>query len=223
MKTGLMQDLLTNGIDESGNIRSPKTHRYKDSPIGKIPVEWECMSFKDISQNITLKGKSNTTCINMDNIDSGIGLLIDLSDSDIKSDKNIFNKDDILFGKLRPYLRKYYYVDFSGFCSSELMIFRSNSKIRSKYLYYLISSERFIIYNDSQTFGTRMPRTSWTIIKDYQIAVPGISEQNKILGIISSIDTKIKSEQAYLEKLKGIKRGLMQDLLTHTVKVDTLL
>mgnify|MGYP006280283007 CR=1 FL=1 len=41
IKTGLMQDLLTKGIDEAGNIRSEETHEFKDSPLGRIPVEWE--------------------------------------------------------------------------------------------------------------------------------------------------------------------------------------
>ena len=41
IKTGLMQDLLTRGIDEDGNLRSEDTHEFKDSPLGRIPVEWE--------------------------------------------------------------------------------------------------------------------------------------------------------------------------------------
>ena len=41
IKTGLMQDLLTRGIDEHGNLRSEQTHKFKDSPLGRIPVEWE--------------------------------------------------------------------------------------------------------------------------------------------------------------------------------------
>ena len=41
IKTGLMQDLLTRGIDEEGNLRSEDTHEFKDSPLGRIPVEWE--------------------------------------------------------------------------------------------------------------------------------------------------------------------------------------
>ena len=42
IKTGLMQDLLTRGIDEHGNLRSEQTHEFKDSPLGRIPVEWGC-------------------------------------------------------------------------------------------------------------------------------------------------------------------------------------
>ena len=41
IKTGIMQDLLTRGIDEHGNLRSEQTHRFKDSPLGRIPMEWE--------------------------------------------------------------------------------------------------------------------------------------------------------------------------------------
>ena len=45
IKTGLMQDLLTKGIDENGNIRSEETHEFKDSEQGRIPKEWDCEIF----------------------------------------------------------------------------------------------------------------------------------------------------------------------------------
>ena len=44
IKTGLMQDLLTRGIDEQGNLRSEETHQFKDASLGRIPVEWEASS-----------------------------------------------------------------------------------------------------------------------------------------------------------------------------------
>ncbi len=43
-----MQDLLTKGIDENGNIRSEETHEFKDSPLGRIPNEWEVKSWRYI-------------------------------------------------------------------------------------------------------------------------------------------------------------------------------
>ena len=57
IKTGLMQDLLTRGIDEHGNLRSEQTHKFKDSPLGRIPVEWEIVhlgNVSEISSGITL-------------------------------------------------------------------------------------------------------------------------------------------------------------------------
>ena len=49
IKQGLMQDLLTKGIDEKGNIRNPKTHKFKDSPLGKIPEEWEVVRLGEVA------------------------------------------------------------------------------------------------------------------------------------------------------------------------------
>ena len=47
IKTGLIQDLLARGIDRHGSLRSEQAHEFKDSPLGSIPVQWECVSFGD--------------------------------------------------------------------------------------------------------------------------------------------------------------------------------
>ena len=59
IKTGLMQDLLTKGIDENGNIRTEETHEFKDSPLGRIPKQWECYLFKEIIQNFEQEKNQN--------------------------------------------------------------------------------------------------------------------------------------------------------------------
>ncbi|MEO0247705.1 MAG: restriction endonuclease subunit S, partial [candidate division WOR-3 bacterium] len=53
IKQGLMQELLTKGIDEKGNIRSEKTHQFKDSPVGRIPVEWEVKRLGEIGEIVS--------------------------------------------------------------------------------------------------------------------------------------------------------------------------
>ena len=53
VKTGLMQDLLTRGIDEHGNLRSEQTHEFKDSPLGRIPVEWDIASVGSVAESVT--------------------------------------------------------------------------------------------------------------------------------------------------------------------------
>ncbi|MCB1191187.1 MAG: restriction endonuclease subunit S [Leptospiraceae bacterium] len=52
IKTGLMQDLLTKGIDKYGNLRNEKTHKFKDSPLGRIPVEWEVVTIGKVAESI---------------------------------------------------------------------------------------------------------------------------------------------------------------------------
>jgi len=51
IKQGLMQDLLTRGIDKNGQIRSEETHKFKDSPLGRIPEEWEVVTVSDFASN----------------------------------------------------------------------------------------------------------------------------------------------------------------------------
>ena len=55
IKTGLMQDLLTRGIDEHGRVRDPATHKFKQSPVGRIPNEWQILALgsEDVSSSIT--------------------------------------------------------------------------------------------------------------------------------------------------------------------------
>jgi type I restriction enzyme S subunit len=61
IKTGLMQDLLTRGIDEHGNLRSEQTHEFKDSPLGRIPVEWKVKKLDEIT--IKIADRDHTTPI----------------------------------------------------------------------------------------------------------------------------------------------------------------
>jgi type I restriction enzyme S subunit len=55
IKQGLMQDLLTKGIDEKGNIRSEKTHKFKDSPLGRIPEEWEVVRLGEVGEIMVVR------------------------------------------------------------------------------------------------------------------------------------------------------------------------
>jgi restriction endonuclease S subunit len=198
IKAGMMQDLLGRGD--------------------------EVMTFSSIADNITKKKKAMPfdVCINMDSLDSSTGRLIAIAESDLKSEKIAFSQGDVLFGKLRPYLRKYWYAQFDGLCSSEIMVFRAKPLVRSEYLYYIATSEHFVEYNNAFTFGTRMPRTSWGIVSKYDVVIPSLSEQDFIIEKVVAADAKIQTERDYLAKLQDIKRGLMHDLLTNTVSVDAL-
>jgi type I restriction enzyme, S subunit len=71
IKTGLMQDLLTRGIDEHGNLRSEETHDFKDTPLGRIPVEWEVKSLDQLTTRI-VDGVHHTPTY----VDSGIPFIV---------------------------------------------------------------------------------------------------------------------------------------------------
>ena len=215
VKKGLMQQLLTKGIGHT---------EFKQTELGEIPVEWEVVKFNDICKNITDKFDPKIeevkTYIALEHIEQTTGKLLgtDISTSST-SLKTQFKKDDVLFGKLRPYLRKYVYADFEGVCATEILVLRSKDICYSKYLFLLVQEENFLEFIASRTFGTKMPRTSWNEIKEYSIPLPQLQEQYEVVKIVGHLSKKLESETIKLDKLKDIKSGLMQQLLTGQVRV----
>lgn len=191
---------------------------YKKTELGWIPDEWEVGKFEDIlvprKETFNPKIEENEMYVGLEHIEEVTGRLICTGNSsDTSSIKNKFYNGDILFGKLRPYLRKYYMTDFNGVCVTEILVL-TKKKSNNKFCYYSLQQDNFIEYINSKTFGTKMPRTSWNDIKEYPVCIPPLKEQQKIAEILSTIDTQIDDTDKLIEKTKELKKGLMQRLLT---------
>ncbi|MFA4885563.1 MAG: restriction endonuclease subunit S [Desulfotomaculaceae bacterium] len=161
-------------------------------------------------------------CIELEHIESGTGRLLGSTISIIqKSNKSFFVKGDILFGKLRPYLKKFYYAKHDGVCSSEIWVLRPKTKeILSKYLFYTVQSSKFI-EKCCVSSGSKMPRADWDYVSDLVIYLPPLPEQAAIAEILSTADREIDLHEKQLEELKKQKKALMQLLLTGIVRVNT--
>ncbi len=191
---------------------------YKKTELGWIPDEWEVGKFEDIlvprKETFNPKIEENEMYVGLEHIEEVTGRLICTGNSsDTSSIKNKFYNGDILFGKLRPYLRKYYMTDFNGVCVTEILVL-TKKKSNNKFCYYSLQQDNFIEYINSKTFGTKMPRTSWNDIKEYPVCIPPLKEQQKIAEILSTVDTQIDDTDKLIEKTKELKKGLMQRLLT---------
>ena len=192
---------------------------YKDSAVGIIPQEWCVFDFGDIAyvskEKYTPTKSSHIACVELEHLSQGDGVLLGYTEAGLqKSTKNIFKKGSILFGKLRPYLRKYWLATFEGVCSSEIWVLNTNEEVCIKeYLYRLISSERFIQFANV-SIGSKMPRADWDFVSLTPFSVPPIEEQRKIAEILGVWDEAIEKQSRLIEKLELRKRGLMQHLLT---------
>jgi type I restriction enzyme S subunit len=212
LKNGLMQQLLTKGIGHT---------KFKDSPLGEIPESWEVVKFGEICYNITEKyllpqGK----CIDLEHIEQLTGRILGWDEISSKSStKNRFKPNDILFGKLRPYLRKFWLSEFEGGCTSELLIFRAVNGFIPTFLFFHVQQDKFIQNAVGNSFGTKMPRTNWQTIANFQIALPSIREQKEISEVLSSIVEKLDVLQEKKSQYDQLKHGLMQQLLTGKIRV----
>ena len=153
-------------------------------------------------------------CIELEHIEKETGKLISMADSSTHTSvKNKFATNDVLFGKLRPYLKKYYKPDFEGVCSTEIWVLRGKREIIQEYLFLLIQSDKFISVCNVST-GSRMPRADWSFVSETPFLLPPIEEQKKIAEILGTWERAIEELTGLIAEKRELKRGLMQRLLT---------
>ncbi len=166
-----------------------------------------------------------TKYIGLEHIESGTGRLIESGENtEPESSVNVFNKGDVLFGKLRPYLAKVYSPDFDGVCSGEfLTLVPKSQKVLSRFLFYKLISEDFIKPVNDSTYGTKMPRANWQFIGNQFIKFPSISEQQKIIDLLDSktelFSKLIKQVEKSIETLQEFKSSLISNVVTGKVKI----
>lgn len=242
IKSGLMQELLTRGIDENGKLRSEITHEFKDSPLGRIPVEWKVSplsEFADIRvSNVDKKIYKAETTIKLcnymdvytnDYVTASIDFLsataskseiyrFGLQAGDVIITKDSETPDDIGVSSVVTET-----ID-KLVCGYHLALIRlRNSDVDSIYLAKQISSTLISRYyalnaNGSTRFGLLLGT-----IEDTWIPIAPYPEQIKIAKTLFQVDETIEKTESIAVKLNRIKTGLMQDLLTGKVRVTRLL
>ncbi|MCM3763229.1 restriction endonuclease subunit S [Alkalihalobacillus oceani] len=166
------------------------------------------------------KEKDNFICIELEHLESDTGRLLGHTDSITQqSVKNKFKPGSVLFGKLRPYLKKFHLPNFHGVCSSEIWVLEGNEgKLRNEYLYCLVQTNKFT-QNANKSAGSKMPRADWNYVSEVIFTVPPLEEQQKIASILSIWNKAIELKEKLIEQKKEQKKGLMQKLLTGEVRL----
>ncbi|MBU7117269.1 restriction endonuclease subunit S, partial [Staphylococcus aureus] len=133
--------------------------------------------------------------------------------------KNKFNKGNVLYSKLRPYLNKYYYATIDGVCSSEIWVLNTLNKdvLANKFLYYFIQTNRFSSVTNKSA-GSKMPRADWELVKNIRLYKGSIEEQEKIGYFFSKLDRQIELEEKKLELLEQQKKGYMQKIFAQELR-----
>ena len=128
--------------------------------------------------------------------------------------KTVFCKGDVLFGKLRPNLKKVAHAPFDGLCSTDILPIYGNGDLETPYLLQLAQSDDLRQYAIATASGTKMPRTSWKQLSEFRIKLPPVPEQRRIVATLSSVDDAIEKVHALIDQVRVVKRGLMAELLT---------
>ena len=115
-----------------------------------------------------------------------------IRDKPFKSTKKTFQKGDVLYSKLRPYLNKVVVADENGVCTSEILPLRAYYGMEATYLQYCLKSHYFYQYVNQLTYGVKMPRLGTEDGKKGLIPIPPLNEQQKIIQKLSKIQEIIE-------------------------------
>ncbi len=197
---------------------------YKDSGVewlGEVPVHWEVKRLKYIAPASTAKlieKPDDLPYLGLENIESKTGrLLLDTPVENVESTVGIFDKGNVLFGKLRPYLAKVVCVDFRGVCTTELLVLQPNDVVNGKFLFYRLLSEDFVKLVNSLTYGTKMPRVSSEQIGNLAVQLPPFPEQNAIITYLDRETARISALIAKKERLVELLQEKRAALISHAV------
>lgn len=221
----LKQSVITEAVTKG--IRGDRP--MKDSGIkwlGKIPEEWECIKLKFVSEFIQDKYNQqygDLPYIGLENVTSWNGKVVETESQYDREQAMCFISDDILWGKLRPYLAKVYHCVASGCCSGEFCVIRLHKYVSRRYFWNLLISPSFVTEIDQSTYGTKMPRANADYIRNTRVPLPPVFEQQEIADYLdrecTEIDRIIETKQQLLAELNVYKKSLIYEYVTGKTEV----
>ena len=233
IKQGMMHDLLTYGIDREGNIRSPKTHRFKPSPLGMIPEEWTVETLNRIATNIEdcphttpLYRDSGilvarTFCIKDGRYLDSISSYVSEQEYNERVSRLIPEEGDIIFTREAPIGEAFVIPKRMKICLGQrVMIIRTNRKFLIPSFFVLFNySFRMQQFYKSITGGTTVNHLNVADVKELRIPLPTIKEQREICKKIDALNPLMEKEFILFNKLQLQRKGLLNDLLTGKVRI----
>ncbi|OIS57464.1 restriction endonuclease subunit S [Staphylococcus equorum] len=213
-KQSLITEAVTKGLDPNVEM--------KDSGIdwiGDIPKHWNIKKIKYTTSTIDTKKDfvKEDIYIGLENVLSYEGRINDYGKLVTDSKEKYFEKGNILYSKLRPYLAKAFIADITGGCSGEFIVFES-FKGNKRYLLYWLISQLFTDFINATSYGAKMPRSSWDYIKETSIPRPPKHEENEIVSYLddksSQINKLIENKTKVIKELETYKKSLIYEYVT---------
>jgi type I restriction enzyme S subunit len=238
IKTGLMQDLLTRGIDAHGNVRSERTHKFKDSSLGLIPVEWEvqpCIALcKQIVVGIVIRPVQyykpdgvpvlRSANVRENRIDPSNLVFMSEKDNETLSKSQLYTGDLVTVRTGYPGTTAVVPSELDGSNCVDVVISRPNpDRIRSEFLSIWINSDdgkRQVLEGQG---GLAQQHFNVGEMKSLLVKTPSLAEQQRIEEVLIQQRSMENSILETLRKLIVLKTALAQDLLTGKRRVTPLL
>jgi len=169
---------------------------------GQLVEQWPLMRLGDVCSFDKHTGNhAGLPYVGMEDIESNTGQFIgDLSPREMKSSTFKFTPKHVLYGRLRPYLNKVIVPNFNGHCSSEIFPILPNELVLQKYLQYWLLMDSTVSMIDATSTGTRMPRANMKLVLEFEIPIPPLEEQQRIVSILDEAFENISNSSKRVEQ-----------------------
>ena len=172
---------------------------------------WPTSAMSDCCQMKGTKSiphKEKYWLLNLDKIKSETGEILGkdyVVRDEVGSSTFFFDKNYVLYSKLRPYLNKVIISDESGFATSELVPLKPGACLNSYYLAFLLRSKSFVNWIDNTSSGAKMPRASMSALRSFRVPLPPLELQDKFADFVHLID---KSRFVVQKEIKDLQELL---------------
>lgn len=145
--------------------------------------------------------------IELENIESETGIII--GNTSVRTQANsYFARGDVLFGRLRPYLKKWWLADVEGVKSGEIWAFYSEM-IESEFIYALVQTNAFLNATNVSS-GSKMPRADWSSMAKVKVFIPNSKKEQTAIGqFFKQLDDTVSIQAKQLKSLENLKKALL--------------
>ena len=213
------QKLIKDGKIKKGK---PLPEITEDEIPFDIPESWMWVRLGDCSSYSQRKEKVNASNItpdmwslDLEDIEKETGRIIrrcKASERTIAGDKVCFHKGQVLYSKLRPYLKKVLVAPDDGVCSPEMVPFAPYGNIDTQYLVYVLTSPHIDYIINSVTYGVKMPRVGTDTMTNLLFPLPPLAEQKRIVAKIEELLPYIDRYEKAWNRLEDLNKRFPADM-----------
>lgn len=193
---------------------------------GKLPEGWaetqlgNVVEYGKAAKRTLSDVKQETWVLELEDIEKDSSKLLGKTRAHqrpFKSTKNSFQKGDVLYGKLRPYLNKIIVADEDGVCTTEIIPINAEPFCFNKYIFYWLKSSSFLHYVDEVSYGVNMPRLGTADGLKAPLRLAPLAEQKIIAEKLDTLLAQVDSTKARLEQIPQILKRFRQAVLAAAV------
>lgn len=196
-----------------------------ESELGMIPTGWRVDQLGALCENIRDQARPNelppaTPYIGLEHMPRKSIALTDWGTSDgLASGKFWYQRNDVLFGKLRPYFHKVGVPSHKGICSTDILVIRAKADLWAGFVMVQLSSDAVIAHATQVSNGAKMPRANWQDLATYKVAIPPAELAAKFNSIVGPMVQRIHENVDLVRTLSELRDTLLPRIISGKLRI----